>query len=722
MTINRRKLNDIKRELNAAVPDFWSETLPPQPSILPPPMPEPFIVRGARRIDRATDKLGRAKGRLRSIRLKNIKNNRAQSPAKRVKIMAFTTHAKPKVSIIIPVFNKFDLTLACLESIKVNVSQDIDYEVIVVDNASSDSSYLLAKLRGLHYVRNNTNEGFVGGCNIGAFKAKGQYLVFLNNDALVTPGWLESLFLTLTTFKNAGLVGSKIMYPDGRLQEAGGIIYKDGTGCNYGKNDHPDRYQYNYVREVDYCSGASIIIAKVLFDNFGGFDELYSPAYYEDTDLAFKVRKSGLRVLYQPESVIYHIEGATSGTDINSGFKKFQSINHRKFVKRWATTLKKQYGSDEEYVARDRSHKKLVLIVDEHIPTPDKDSGSVRMTRMIQILQNLGYKVTFFPNYPKKQPKYTQQLQQRGVEVVYGPAPFDEFIKKYGASYDAVILSRPRIGAYYLDLCQAFCSKAKIIYDTVDLHYVRLRRQADFETKSLKKYYLEMAEKHEILEKHIITEADTAIVVSGMERSLLNNEGFRNVEIVSNIHVIDNDSYTVPFTDRKDLLFVGGFAHIPNIDAIEWFVAEVFPSVLENIAGIKLHVVGSEMPDDLRVKLEKQDGVIVDGFVENLEPLLKGSRLLVAPMRYGAGVKGKIGQAIEYGLPVVTTGIGAEGMYLRDKESALIGDTPTAFAMAVCKLYSDEVLWQNIRSNARQIIETYFSEKRASDDLKNILT
>jgi GT2 family glycosyltransferase/glycosyltransferase involved in cell wall biosynthesis len=722
VTNKRRELNAIKRELQAVKPDAWNEVLPPQPSILPPPPGEPFIVRNARRVYRVTNGLGKAKSRFGYIRPKNIKRYRAQMPSMRVQRLQFTTHESPQVSIVIPVYNKFDLTCDCLESLQTQVSDSVSYEVIVVDNASKDSSRLLAKVKGLKYIRNAMNEGFVGGCNSGASKATGKYIVFLNNDALVTPNWLESLVSTIESSSQIGLVGSKILYPDGRLQEAGGIIYNNGTGANYGKNDHPDRYQYNYVREVDYCSGASIIVARELFESFGGFDELYAPAYYEDTDLAFKVRAAGLKVLYQPESVIYHIEGATSGTDTSSGFKKYQTINHKKFLRRWSTVLKDQhYGSADEYLARDRSGQKLALIVDEHTPTPDKDSGSVRMFRIIRLLQELGYKVTFFPNYPKKQPKYTAELQQLGVEIVYGPAAFETFIEQYGQYYDAVFLSRPRIGSYYLDLCQAYCAKAKIMYDTVDLHYLRLGRQADFEDPSLREQFLTASRKSEVLEKHLIAEADTALVVSDMEKAILEKDGFTNIAILSNVHILNQHAYEVPFKQRGGLLFVGGFAHLPNIDAITWFVDMVLPIVLKALPDIKLHVVGSDMPISLKKQLKGKPGVIVEGFVEDLEPILTATRVFVAPMRYGAGVKGKIGQAIEFGIPVATTSIGAEGMFLKDRESCLESNDPAGFAKNVIELYRDEQTWQQIQTAARLVLDEHFSEKRAKKDLEAIL-
>lgn len=721
MNISRRQLNLIKQELTAAKPIENDDKLPPQPSILPPLPGDPFVVRNARRLSRAANRLPRVTNRLRHIRPRNIRNRRNNHPARLIQNLSFTQPKLVDVTIVIPVFNKFNLTYQCLLSIKQHVASTVAYEVVIVDNNSTDDTAVFQHVVGLKYIRNAENKGFVEGCNIGASKATGEYLVFLNNDALVTDNWLESLLQTIKTLPNVGLVGSKILYLDGRLQEAGGVIFKDGDGNNYGKNDHPDRYQYNYRRDVDYCSGASIIIRRKLFDTFGGFDMLYAPAYYEDTDLAFKVRREGLRVVYQPQSVIYHIEGATSGTDTTTGFKKYQAINHDKFFKRWKQTLvKDHYSPDNLYLARDRSAQKLLLIIDEHVPTPDKDSGSVRMVRLIGLMQRLGYKITFYPNYTAYRPGYTATLQQQGVEVVYGPIRFDSFIEKYGKYYDAVIMSRPRIASYYMDLCQMFCPKARLIYDTVDLHYLRLRRQAEHETGKLQRYYLDMAAKHEILEKSMMREADTTLVVSSVEAALLKTDGYA-VSVLSNIHEVAPAAYQSSYDDRKDLLFIGGFAHLPNIDAVRWFVKQIFPKIIAKNSSIKFHVVGSEMPPDLKDELAGLANVIVHGFVKDLTPILQQARIFIAPLRYGAGVKGKIGQAIEYGIPVVSTTIGLEGMYLKNGESCVAADTAADFAANVLRLYGDKLVWTKIQKNARWVLETHFSAKKTYADLQKIL-
>jgi GT2 family glycosyltransferase len=637
--------------------------------------------------------------------------------------LAFKHPKKPKVSIVIPIFNKFELTCGCLQSLIEHIPNSIAYEVVLVNNASSDDSHeYLSKIPGIAYVNNSENLGFVDGCNAGAKKAKGKYLVFLNNDTSITPGWLESLVSTIEDDETIGLVGSKLIFPSGTLQEAGGIIFNDGSGMNYGKHDHPGDYKYNYVREVDYCSGASIIIESKLFMKLGMFDRLYAPAYYEDTDLAFSVREAGLKVIYQPDSVAFHIEGATAGTSTSTGYKRFQEINHKKFLMKRKKELAEQYSPDKSYLARDRSSQKLVLIVDEHIPKTDEDAGSVRMFRIIESLISLGYKVTFFPNFTGYTGKHLKELQQIGVEVIYGPIEFNEFAREYAEYYNLIILSRPRIASYYIDICRVYAPESRIIYDTVDLHYLRMNRQAVYETGRSKDRLIELASKHEIIEKYLMRQADNTLVVSTAEKEILDNDGISNVSILSTIHTIQESSYEKGYSDRKDILFIGSYPHLPNIDAVKWFVSDIFPLIREKIPTVNIHVVGSGMKESLRTFLEDRPGVIVDGFVEDLSDLLNESRVFVAPLRFGAGVKGKIGQAVEHGIPIVSTNIGVEGMGFEDDKSCLIADDIDSFVEATVKLYSNQKLWESIRINARSNLVEQFSITKACEDIKDIVS
>lgn len=256
------------------------------------------------------------------------------------KLLEFPVVNPPKVSIVIPVFNQVLHTYNCLLTLQA-YDPAISKEVIIVDNASTDkTSHLLKKLRGaIKIVHNQQNQGYVEACRQGAHIAQGEYIVFLNNDTQVTPGWLSEPIELMETDKQIGIIGAKLIYPNGQLQEAGGIIFQDASGWNYGRFQDPNDPRFNQNRLVDYCSGACLMIRKLLWEQLGGFDLRYAPAYYEDTDLCFAARQAGYQVYYCHQAQVIHHEGVTAGTDILSGYKAYQAINQKKFQAKWWDVL-----------------------------------------------------------------------------------------------------------------------------------------------------------------------------------------------------------------------------------------------------------------------------------------------------------------------------------------------------------------------------------------------
>lgn len=283
--------------------------------------------------------------------------------------IAFVRPSDPLFSIVIPVFNHVAVALNCLKSIATAATSET-FEVIVVDDASTDAdATCLGDIPGAVYLRHSENQGFVASCNAGAAAAKGQNIVFLNSDTIVAPAWLEGIRGGLSE-PGVELLGVLLQYPDGTLQEAGGIVFSDGSGWNYGRGGNPNDPRYLYRRDVDYCSGAALAILRERFVSLGGFDSRYAPGYYEDTDLAMKVRAAGGRVLYEPSVAIVHLEGVSAGRDLSSGMKAHQSANAIKFRQRWARELQIAHwrpGTDPDLAARPSPADSVVAVCGNQI-------------------------------------------------------------------------------------------------------------------------------------------------------------------------------------------------------------------------------------------------------------------------------------------------------------------------------------------------------------------
>jgi GT2 family glycosyltransferase len=621
----------------------------------------------------------------------------------------------PLVSIIIPVHNQWAYTHSCLASLVKN-SGTIPFEVIIADDVSTDQTWQVGDLVGnVRVVRNETNLGFLRNCNRAAKAARGKYLLFLNNDTNVQPDWLAPLVSLLEGDISIGMTGSKLVYPDGMLQEAGGIMWDDASGWNFGWRDDPERPEYNYVKEVDYISGASLMIRKEVWEKAQGFDECYAPAYFEDTDLAFRVRALGYRVVFQPQSVVVHFEGVSHGKDLNAGVKSHQEVNKGKFLERWHEVLKRDHFSNGQQVfrARDRSrYRKTILVIDHYVPKFDRDAGSFFCYSLLRALRALGYQVVFWPENLYAQQPYAGALQQLGVEVMFGPCDFEAYVKEFGANFHGAILTRNHVAINFIDTVRRHIPK--VLYHDPDLEFLREQRRCQQEGADPT-----LIAKIKEREFYLFRTCDIVGIHSPVERDIILRELPEVTVEVIPLPVSDVVPSEAPFAKRSGLLFVGG-THPPNVDALRYFIGEILPLLQAELTGMTLTVVG-EVP---RHELNDLDlgNVIFTGYLQDLRPLFEQALVYIAPLRFGAGIKGKILDAMNFGVPVVTTSIGAEGIGLTDKEDVLIADTAIHFGTAVMALHNDSLLWEGIRNRARQYVEKNFSQDAFIKRVEKVMT
>lgn len=659
---------------------------------------------------RAIRKLLRAPARLPALVSTHVKPHREP--------LHFPHRDQPLVSIVIPVFNKSEYTLHCLASVLAN-SGSVNYEVIVVDDCSTDdTAEVLKAITGITVIRNSENSGFIRSCNSGAAAARGEFLLLLNNDTEPQPQWLSALVTTFQDRNDAGMVGAQLLFADGKLQEAGGIVWRDGSAWNFGRGDEANKPEYSYLRAVDYCSGACLLLRRCDFFAWGQFDLHYAPAYYEDTDLAFKVRKAGKQVYYQPLARVVHFEGISNGTDTGGGIKAYQVANKQKFFERWQDVLHNHRPNGMlPQLEKERLVYKRALVVDARVLMPDNDSGSLRMFNLLKILQSLGYKVTFVPDNLQYHERYTPMLQALGVECWYTPYQSSvlQHLHLHGGLYSLVVLSRADVAEKSIDAARMLAPQAKILFDTVDLHFLRERRQA---VLSGNKAEAEAAELRRLQELGIARKAHQTLVVSPVEVELFKQEAPDvKVALVSNIHAVHGRRHG--WAERADILFIGNFEHPPNIDAMHHFIDDIYPLLQQQRPGIKLQIVGPHAPKALLAKA----GSLIEftGFVSDIGPLFEQVRLSIAPLRYGAGVKGKINSSMAYGVPVVASPMAAEGMGLQNEVDVLIADSPESFATAIVRAYDNEQLWLSLSNAALANLERNFSFAVATAQLKDIL-
>jgi len=614
---------------------------------------------------------------------------------------------EPLVSIVIPVYNAWAYTNACLRALAETLDPAIPFEVVVVDDGSTDeTAALLARCSGIVVVTRAANEGFAAAANAGAAAARGRIVHFLNNDAVPSAGWLPPL-LDVFTNPDVGAAVSQLRFAGDTLAEAGGVIWSDARGSNYGRGGDPSDWRYRSLRDADYGSAASLMVRRDAFAAAGGFSTEFAPAYYEDVDLCFALRARGLRVLYQPASIVYHAEGASYGSNLRPEARARQERSRERFARKWAAALRECMPPEPATIdaaARRLAPRGVVLVADRRVPFGERDAGSARIGFVVEALQAQGYRVVFATLESEAYEPFAAALRARGVDVVTGFS--GATAARLAAARLPVTLawlSRPETASALEAHVRAGWPGARIVFDTVDLHYVRLEREQAVTGRrtgwrAMKSRELALARG-----------AGVAVVTSTVELGELQREGIA----AALLSVVQRPLEVAlePWERRSGIVFLGNYGHAPNVDAATWFCREIAPLVWQREPDAVVTLAGADPPRAVRALAGPR--VAVPAFTEDIDALLARRRVFVAPLRFGAGVKAKVLHAMAAGLPVVATPVGAEGIF-EDGCGGTIAAAPAEFARATLRFYRDRAAWNAAVAGAPAILQRFSAAAAAA--------
>jgi GT2 family glycosyltransferase/glycosyltransferase involved in cell wall biosynthesis len=657
--------------------------------------------------------VGRAEGRATSAAVEPGTDIAGLRPA----LPVLDDPATARVTVIIPSYRRLAVTLRCLFALGRRTPPELRPRFLLTDDdPTRPVAAHLADIPGLALRANAQNLGFLRNVNAAAREATGEHLVLLNNDTVVEAGWLEALLAIVDRDPEVGLVGARLIEPDGRLQEAGVIMYRDGAGVPYGRGDDPDRHPYRYVREVDCVSGSCLLVRRSAWEGVGGFDEAYAPAFFEEYDLAYRLRRAGHRVVYQPAARIHHAGSATYGIETRD---RQTLINGNRFRARFAAELATAHpGPDVEFLARERPHPGgVALVIDDRVPEPDRHAGALLTWQHLHLLQELGIRPVYLPFDGVVRQPWTARLEADGIEVLAPGVDPAAWLVDHGRFLDWVMVARPVPAERWIPGIRRW-TDAALVYFTHDLHGLRERRRAELTGDP---EAAEAARALDAVERSILSRADAVLTPSSAEVPVIREMAPGRYVGVLPPFVEPGlpPAADPPLDERTGVMFLGGFEHLPNIDAAEVLVRDVMPRVWAEVPEARVLIVGSDpTPDVLALA---GDRVEVTGYVPDLGPVFARSRMTVSALRYGAGLKGKIVTSLEAGVPVVTTAIGNEGLDLRDGEEALLGETPDELAAAVVRLFREPGLAARLATGGHARVAQGFSREAVRTALRTAL-
>ena len=629
--------------------------------------------------------------------------------------IGFDKVENPEVSVVVPYFDRPDQLVRCLRALRESGDQS-SLEVIAVGHGPKEPfRSALKQVSNLRTYRSSGAEGSTGALNTGIKKARGRRVLLLDPSVTITGRTIDRLCAAMDRRPDAGAVGGALLDGQGTLLEAGGILYRDGKIQRFGHGLSPLEPACSYARPADFCSDVCLLVDRQALEQANRLPTDLDFGLVRSAGLALRLRQRGLRTYYEPSVKVAWSPGDRTRTIRDAKPDALEALISGGSSEIFETLAAVEASADQ---AKDGRVVRRVAVIDHRLPTPDQDAGSVRSIELLAALRRIGYQVTFVPANLLRLDDYAQPLQDLGVEVLAQPCVGDlfEHFKEHGDRYELVVVSRFHIAKDMTETLRKLVPDAKFVFDTVDLQFLRTQREAELvDDQDL----LDKAEEVKLAELALADSVDATIVVSSTEQQLLQSIAPElDVHLVSLIQEVST-AEAAGFDERRGAYFVGGFEHPPNADAVVWFVGEVMPLIRQRIPGFELSIIGSKATPEVQ-KLAAPD-VHILGHVQDLAPFLSGCRLSIAPLRFGAGIKGKVLQSLAAGLPCVMTTIAAEGIGLENEVNALLADEPEAFADHVVRVYRDAELWSELSTRGRQTLQERFSTATAERALEKML-
>ena len=628
----------------------------------------------------------------------------------------------PILTIVLVFYNQAHLSLLCLRSLL--DTADVAYQLIIVDNNSTDETVsLIKKIKNAKIISNKENLGFVRAINQAASRVETDYLLLLNNDALIEHKTLSAAIATISEDATVGAVGAKIKLLDGSLQEAGSIIWSDGACLGYGRGQNPEQSSFMFRRDVDYCSGAFLLFRHSDYEKLNGFDEAYAPAYYEESDFCIRLQKRGLRIVYNPEVQITHYEFASSGG--LEGASRLQKDHQKILCQKHQDYLQGKFSHSPTKIllARTCNSYPNVLLIDDRVPHPSMGSGYPRCAHILNSLSKLPLNVSFYPlQFPFDTWSAIYNTLDRRIEVVLesGRESLLSFLQERENYYQYVFVSRVHNMEFLNGLIKQepdLLAGTRVIYDAEAVFAPREIMKAELLGETISETRKQQWIAKELEQARI---ADTVIAVSSKEAELYRNAGYDQTRLLG--HTLRAEPGDKQFAERHGLLFVGALRDegSPNVDSLIWFANAVLPLITEKCPGIELLVVGDNSAPSLAELT--QDNIRFLGRLDSIQDIYGDCRVFIAPTRFAAGIPHKVHEAAAHGIPSVATTLLADQLGWTDGSQLLVGDTAQEFAEQCVRLYQDADLWSQLRDAGLDAITRDCSDDKFQAALRDLFT